>query len=304
MSATVALRFEASLGDYLFEVVSIRTDFSRRLDVYTPERGDGADSFDRGRVVRRDQLEIVFTGTAEGVADLLGGLRELYDTGGVRVFTHPVDGSWPARLGSLNISISSGAVTGSVEIVETTTPLADADNVTDPDFEFTVQDLAVEADLADQALIAVGEEPVATTTVSEAFGWTEETSSASRETLIEQSRSVLLDIRSRYRALPACAENLAAVHGLTRVQGGLQRLSDTLGQGGWQLRDVTVGSTGRLRDVIAGLYGPEAVESGVVDDVLAQVAAVNGLRDIASLSSGLLLQVPTRESLGLPGRSR
>lgn len=299
---TVTAVFTASYAAVALEVQSIRTDFSRRVDRYRPERGDGAETFDRGKVERVDSLDVILPGAPDQVRRAIEDLREIHESGAVRIFSHPVDGVWRARLGTLNLSIQPGSVSASMDLIQVTIPATSAQNTTDPSLETTTNDVAVEAEVADEALEAVGQEPAVSGAVAAATAWTELTPLSERLVLIEEAKSSLLDLRGQLRATSSTVVNLAAVQGITRTLGALQRLSDTIGQSGWRLVPVRVSTTTTLANFVGIVYGPEAIEEGA-RDILDQVQAANGLRDIMQIRPGVELQMPTRDSLGLPPRT-
>lgn len=295
MSQTVAFSFEASFGGVALDIRSVQTTFTRRTDVYEPERGDGADVFDRGRALRVDRLSVTLPGTPDEVSARIRQLSALADNGDIRTFTHPIDGSWQARLGQFDLSIQNGDVTASMSILQVSALVATALNAENPDEETTAQDVAVDAERADAALADIDLDDVSVTeAVADAQSWDEETPVNLREDTLGAVRASLGGLQAQLDQLPAVTENVRASQVVMRTIASLQRFSDTLSAGGWRFATVTLGEPASLGVLLASVFG-----AGIVEEIIDQVRAVNQLRDATRIPMGTAVLLPTKASLGL-----
>jgi hypothetical protein len=289
--STISYSFEASFAGVGLDVVSFGAPRSRRLDTMTPERGDGAETFDRGQVVRIDRLTVAILGDADAVRDGLRTLSALVDTGDVRRFVHPIDGEWDARLEIFDPQIAPGSVQVSLTIVQfTELPTAER-NKQNPDEEVTARDVIIDAQIADNQLELLGLDDISiSSAVAAATEWTEDTPASERSEFIDQLRFNLtptidaLKNSTQYQALLSVRRSIATA----------QRWSDTLSSGGWRFGEVRVADAVSLFSVLNSIYG-----SRTTRDIFSQVQALNSIRDPTQLITGTLLELPTRDSLGL-----
>ena len=291
MSATVSYSFTCSFDGVKLNVTSFSAPLSRRLDIMTPERGDGAETYDRGQVVRVDRLSAALVGNADEVLAGYRALQALATSGDVRRFVHPLDGEWDARLQNFEPTFAAGQASVSMSIVQfTELPTAER-NRQNPDEEVTARDVVIDAEIADNALALLGLDDISISAqVAPSVEWTEETPASERTEAVDQLRANLtetldaLKSSTKYQTLIDVRRSIAT----------MQRWSDTLSSGGWQFGEVRVANAVSLASILNSIYG-----SRTSRDIFAQVQAVNSIRDPTKLVNGTLLQLPTRDSLGL-----
>ncbi len=112
---TVAIETQAAFGTVKFDALSYSGNRSRRIVEHPAWGRDGADTEDTGRGSQRDTVQAKVS-----LADFLK-LQTLCDKAKVQTFTHPVFGSYKARINIPNRSGSGtekGVVTTELEFVE------------------------------------------------------------------------------------------------------------------------------------------------------------------------------------------
>jgi len=100
-SGSQSALYEASYGGVRLDIVAMADAMSRRVSAHRPTRGQGALLQNRGRDERRTRCTVEFFDRGGG-DDPLARRRAflaLASGGKAQLFTHPVDGTWPARIG-------------------------------------------------------------------------------------------------------------------------------------------------------------------------------------------------------------
>jgi hypothetical protein len=109
-----AVYFQSSFGGIDLRITSIRTDGGRDIATRSPARGNRHWLQDRGQRFGRSDCELMFCDEA-GKPDYLtryAQFRDLVKLGVVSAFTHPLDGTYLARAGEMQVTgEASGCVT-------------------------------------------------------------------------------------------------------------------------------------------------------------------------------------------------
>jgi len=290
--STIEYSFDLTFAGVPLFATALSTDLSRRVDVYIPSRGSGADVFDRGQVNRVDTLSVEFVGTPSEILRNYKLLNTLANSGERRTFTHPIDGTWEVLLTQYAPSIGVGAVTASMTLTQVSEQVDASTNASNPDDEIFFDDVSVEAESADLALADAGLTDVSVSElVSPLELWDETTPLAERASRVDAIRDALSSTRARLRSL-SYGQAIVALRSVMAVQRAVRAFSDTLRSGGLTFSQVQVNNLTSLPKLISELYGPSNV-----DLILAQVRAVNSIRDTLKIPPNTLLQLPTKESL-------
>ena len=100
-----AVYFSASFGDIPMLVSSINTERGRDIAVQSPAQGDRHTLADRGKRLVRATCEILFVDQAGQApyTDRYEALVAAWESGDAQIFTHPLDGSYTARVENVSI---------------------------------------------------------------------------------------------------------------------------------------------------------------------------------------------------------
>lgn len=107
-----AVFFTADYGGVPILISQIETERGRDLAVLSPEQGDDHSFEDKGRRVRRASCEILFVDQPglDAYTDRYDRFLALAESETPQVFTHPLDGSYRARVEGLSVSAASDAL--------------------------------------------------------------------------------------------------------------------------------------------------------------------------------------------------
>lgn len=115
--------YAAAWGGLRLWVSSLRYAAGRDVVVHDPSSGSGFITQDRGPALARASMSLMFAafpGETTSGLDRLRALQALVADGLPRVFTHPVNGSYLARISSLDVDLdASGPPTASCELIPT-----------------------------------------------------------------------------------------------------------------------------------------------------------------------------------------
>lgn len=105
--------FEVTWGRLKLWLSSISTDNSRSLVVHELSSGDVHPVQDRGERIRRSRCTLLFddmTGESMPAFDRFVLFKAAVDSGAEAVFTHPIDGSYMAKVGEFNYDIDEHSI--------------------------------------------------------------------------------------------------------------------------------------------------------------------------------------------------
>lgn len=105
--------YTASWGPIRLWLASIDTDNGREIVVHSPTTGNTHTLQDRGRKVQRARCSLLFddmTGETESAARRFRRFKATVDGGEEQLFTHPIDGTYLAKIGEFSYTITDDGV--------------------------------------------------------------------------------------------------------------------------------------------------------------------------------------------------
>ncbi len=111
--------FDSLFGDMPLLVSEITTERGRDIAVQSPFAGDKHTNFDQGRRQHRARCEILFADKPgqRSYLDRYDAFVALADSGEIRIFSHPLDGSYRARCDADSVSASADELKVTVSCV-------------------------------------------------------------------------------------------------------------------------------------------------------------------------------------------
>jgi hypothetical protein len=281
--------YRSSFGDVRLWISKISTDKSRDLVVHDPSAGDNHPVQDRGRALLRAQVTVLFDymiGDDLAPLDRLLEFKRLVDDK-PRMFAHPVEGSYLARVGRFNYEIDgSGVITADVEFVQ----VADVAPVVSGGTTSAgggAAGVAAAAAATDAELAAIGgSSSLPTSCATTADGW--------ESTDAPNARDVLVDTGALTSQLGVLASSYESDLQAWTAYKSIILLSDTLAGAAVGAMSssattftIRVGAAIALRALVASVYG-----AGEADDRYAQVLLLNDIANPAWIEIGTELQMP------------
>lgn len=118
--AVADVYYAAAWGPILLWVANVETDNSRSLVIHEPSRGDTPVVQDRGLATRVSRMMLLFEhdmpGEDKSPIRRFREFKEMVDAGEARLFTHPIDGSYRARVRDFRYTIDSETQTARAEV--------------------------------------------------------------------------------------------------------------------------------------------------------------------------------------------
>lgn len=111
--------YTCSYGGVILDAITVSDDMGRELLSLAPSSGDGGQLLDRGPRLRRSRVRIHFVRRDDADSPLRRrrDFAALAD-GQSRLFRHPVDGTWPAKIGDIQAERAKGIDTLDVTFME------------------------------------------------------------------------------------------------------------------------------------------------------------------------------------------
>lgn len=283
---------DAIWGDIVLPLSDLSTSRGRTLLVQEPARGEGGRLSDRGHVARRSQAQVLFV--SQGVGDdPVERYRQLLslDDGMTRLYTHPIDGQWPAKMSIDGEQITQGRVAVSLLFVEDRGDERSPRRLSQsPRPASVVQSVEQAAEQLASELIAVDESTAVPDQVrATAAGWyaSERGIARSVQVAVEASResaalaSLIDEIDARGRL-----ELFSVYTGIIATAAAIRRASQVLTAAAGRVIDLRVDRPVGLLALCARLYGAElAVERAEA------VLQLNELRSGLDIPAGTTLKV-------------
>jgi len=283
----------ASFGGVTFRVAFLSGQGGRDIVVKSPSRGDAHLLQDRGLRIRTTRCDVFFV-DEQGSPPALERFREfqgLANDGAPRIFTHPIDGSYRARI--TDFEYQTGADDREISVSCTFLQDGEAQTVYRPGLgvaplagvdEVSATVAAAEEQLADEGLAS----EVPRSTLDTVVAWTE------AETV--DSRAVYLETASLSQEIGDEIDRLELVSNLDRwpiyrefihLQSQLRRAAEAATSEAEDVYEVAVTTSMPVRLLCAQIYG--AAEA---DDKARQVTTLNRLRTPGRIPAGTVLKVP------------
>lgn len=284
--------YESSFGGVRIWCSRISTVNGRRLVVHDPSSGDEHPVQDRGLETRIATASLLFDemeGTTDTPKQRFDRFCELVELGEPQIFTHPLRGSYLARVGRFDHEIDEySCISAEVEFVpeDRVPPVSVASDGTSA---AAGEDSVIgAADLADVELEAIGiSTPVTSKARTAAAAWSEldvtarrvlvDVAQTTEEIATEIDRLQLeasLDHWRAYRAMLLLSEAI--------VNAGRAATSDVA-----RVMTVRVGRAISLRAFLASVFGARDV-----DVRYRQALSLNDIRTPAWLEPGIELRLP------------
>lgn len=283
--------YEASFGGIRLWCASIETDNSRSLVVHKPTRGSVHAVQDRGLGHLPTNCELLFDdmrGVTMNAKTRFDAFRALVEDGEPHVFSHPLLGSYLARVGQFRHRITEQVISASVEFVPDELPKAVTPANAGASAQVGEGAVNAAADAADEALAEFELESDVTDACRESASfWTEEEPNT-RDILVDVAQLssfisdeiVRLELDSNiqlwpaYRAMVMLSDSVLAA--------GRAATSDVS-----RIITLRIGQPVSLRRLVSRLYG--GFES---DERYEQVMQLNDIATPAWLEAGFELRIP------------
>lgn len=298
------MAFRARFGDVALLVTRIGGDRGRDWVVHSPSQGDVHTLQDRGKRFQRTPLEISFVrmpGEEEDFETRWRAFDKLANQGTADIFTHPVEGAFPAVIADYRYEIVSEAA--EVRVTCSIIPLAE------PQAVFPVgagvspaagpEEVGVTVDQANAQIadldVDAGEPAIAAAvSLPDQLRATVERW-ANAET--PNTRAVLLELASAAGQIDAAIDTLELATNLERWQlyrtfvnlrYQLGRAAEAVTAETARVLDHTVRVAAPLRVIAAKLYGPSSAEEQAT-----VIARLNGIKVPGLVAAGTVLKVPS-----------
>jgi prophage DNA circulation protein len=287
--------FDASFGGVPLLIAEIDTDIGRDIAVQSPARGDKHVLQDRGRRLTSASVEILFIDQPglDPYTSRYEQFRNLANTEGAQIFSHPLDGSYQARISEPRVRASGAEKRISVSCTiiaedepETVAPIgAGSAPVASVDAVTTAQLNA------DSELAAVGlSTPVTAACTAAVSSWySEDPSLLDSQTVFGGVASltnqisyaiVELNLATDLALYPAYQAMILLAFQVTQAGAAI---TSTAGQ----LFQITVTRALPLLAICTPIYGPDDAP-----DYADQVANINRVRTPGLVPAGTILKMP------------
>jgi prophage DNA circulation protein len=289
--------FSASFGGIDLLVASLASEDGRDIAVHSLSRGDRHALQDRGRKLLSVQAELLFADQPSAKADYITrfrAFRDLVNLGEASVFTHPVLGSYLARIGAMpwHLSEAERLISVSCTILAEEEPQAVFPNGAGASSSAGLDAVTAAADAVTAKLAPAGlTSPIPADAVAAATAWS-------------ITDAAELDAAVVTAAVTTIANNIAQAidtyqlaTDITRwelyrsfilLAFQMRRAGEAATADSSTVFDVTVGRAQPLRALCARIYGPALAE-----DRTQQVVKLNRIRTPGLLSAGTVLKMPS-----------
>lgn len=283
--------FESAWGPIRLWCAEVATVNGRRIVTHSPSSGDDHETQDRGLDQRVATCELLFDdmeGETTSGLERFNRFREQHELGETHVFTHPMLGSYPAKVGRFDHQLRDGVITASAEFIPegripaVTVAAAGVSAVTGADA------IAAAADVAQAELERVGmTSSVLDQARTAGEAWQEDGSTA---------RQVLVDVGQLGEAISAEIDALGLSRGLSlwRAYRAMLLLADAVVAAGRAAtadvaRTITVriGRPVALRALLATIYGARDVNT-----YYPLARSLNDIRTPGWIPTGFELRLP------------
>lgn len=285
--------FPASYGGVSFWFGSFDGQGGRDIVVQSPSRGDIHVLQDRGRRHRTLSSEIMFVDEPDRdpVADRFRAFLDLSEDGEGHLFTHPILGSYLARVSDLSYSVRSddAAITATCTFHAESEPQpilpAGAGAAPMAGLEEVTATVArAESELSAQGLPSDAPASV----LAKVEGWVTAEDPDARAIYLElASASEMIDREIDRLDLLTNLDRWPVYREMIHLQYQMSRAAEAVTSDVSDVIEVTISASIPLRLLCADLYGADAA-----DDRAHRVAQINRLRTPGLVPAGTLLKVP------------
>jgi prophage DNA circulation protein len=289
---------KAFFGEVRLYLADLDSDVGRSLVVHEPARGDQFEVQDRGLQLRRSSCEVVFCPVPREKDHHLtryDAFLKLIEGGKPQVFTHPIRGSYRARVGECREMLSDAQeIRLSVEFVQVEPPIqvfnvtAGASPIAGPEA------VEVEAAKADQELAAAGlASSVPAAAQSTVEGWTEGEADSRAVYLEAASLSSQIETDIVELELTAQLDRWPIYRQMVILRARVLDAAEASASETARVFDFLVQVATPLRVICARVYGASEAEERA-----RQVRVLNDLRTPGLVPAGVTLKMPVPEARG------
>lgn len=286
--------YESRFGNVRLWLSGADTQRGNTLVIHEPSAGKNYTVQDRGEVLLRCTLQILFDQMMDEI-EPLDRYRQFYalaTDGKAHVLTHPIEGSFLARVEAVSQTIDqSGVISCSAVFVqvETSASILQAGAATVPATGSNA--VAAAAESRTSALEAIEQSSATSATaVSVTDAWASDPNVTSRE-VITQSAAVGDSIYAESKTFDDDLESWEAQRSTLLLLGNVYQATDSILSETSQTFALKLGDSIALRLLVASVYGAD--ES---DGRYAQVLMLNDISDPATIPAGIELLMPALET--------
>ncbi len=289
-------RFEARFAGVPLDVVNFSGERGRDVVAWRPARGDGAQLSDRGRRERRDTLtvQIVHRGGHDDPAARRDALLELNGSGESRMFVHPIEGFWKAKLAGFSNALGAGSDVWTMELVEDT-PATRETTAREIAASFeTVIVLADEVDKAAAEMERAGEDGMPSSAEARQLAASWDDAVPSQLSIDEQARQLeafqaAQDLVGRALEVRNTAASYRAYLAHLELRGEMWRYAEAVRRAAPRAFDLEILVPLPLRVLCTRLYG--AAEAAAR---MAEALELNAIKTPLRIGAGTKLRMPAR----------
>lgn len=291
-------QYVGAFGGVDLWITSTQSRSGRDVAVQSPSRGDRHVIQDRGLAIRRTTCELLFATMpqeleGDSYIERFQAFQRMANTGEAATFTHPLDGSYTARIESFeyNANADEDAIRATAVFIAEDEPIFVRRPGGGATTDAGEEAVAVAAAVADAAVVAAG---VVTTapakTNATVAGWAAQTKL--------DAASVLLEVATVSREIDAAIaltnyatsyEQWAAFKALVLLRYQLARAAETFTAESSRVFDLYVTSPEPLLAICARVYGAANAEERA-----AEVARGNRIRTPGLIPGGTTLKMPSQ----------
>lgn len=289
---------ECRYGGLRIDVLSLSDDVSRALAVHKYVRREGGDVEDLGGEPRTTRCRVLFF-EHEGHADARAqnhierfrAFVELVRKGKAQTFTHPITGSYRARVGAFTFDADAerrDQIAVDVEFTEDTTEPAVFELGSGMPLLSGAEEVAAAADAADAEIAAAGLEPstVGGESISAAESWESDTEKTVREVNLElagMSNKIAAEL-DRYE-VATNVDRYPVMTSLQHLNYTLRKAAQAFTDRTPRLIEITVRAPVPLLTLCARTYGGD-LASERFDDLM----RLNDIHNPARIEAGTVLK--------------
>lgn len=288
--------YDAEFAGIPLSIATISTTSGRDIAVLSPARGDLHANRDRGLKHRVASAELLFVdkpGKAPYL-DRFDAVHALVLQGGAQVFSHPLLGSYRARIADFDIRADAGAsrVDVSCTLYAEDEPQAVTPSGAGVAVDAGVEAVEVASGEADAALAELDRESETPASCAAAVAAWGEADDIDAQKVFLEAASLVEDLNAEIEALSQSLADWPAYRALCRLRYQVSRAAEAFTSAAEQLIDITVGRDAPLISICSEVYGAAlAVERA------AQVQKLNRIRTPGRVATGTALKMPATGAL-------
>lgn len=292
--------FSASFGGVDLLVASLSSEDGRDIAIHSPSRGDTHTLQDRGQKLLSVNAELLFIDQPTAKADYVTrftGFRDLVNLGEASVFTHPVLGSYRARISSLawHLSDAEQMISASCTILAEEQPQSVFPSGAGASTSAGLDAVTAAGDAVDEKLAALSPpgltSPIPAQAIAAAKAWSLtnelELDAAAVQAAVTTIANNIAGAIDTYN-LATNISNWEVYRAFVLLAAQVKRAGDAATADTDILIDVTLGRAQPLRTLCARIYGADLAE-----DRSQQVAKLNRVRTPGLVPAGTVLKMPS-----------